>query len=158
MLLRRALLSAVPASSFLCVGRVRFSASRFTALLKRGGLAHGQGQRTHLQPELPRGGTSSLLPSLFSGGPGCYDFCPTGAWEGHWLSPDGEDVDVGVIPPGVTYTSQSHRARCWDRRNKQICTILESNACFLSGLCYSTPILLGDYGLYRGIGTKTYID
>ena len=96
----------------------------------------------------------------FQGDPGVMTFCSTGAWEGHWLSPDSEDVDVGCHPLlGSHIWSQSHRAHCWDRRKQTYAPSWSLERMFPFWSLLSLVLHPSrDYGLYRGIGTKTYID
>lgn len=100
-----------------------------------------------------------MLPSLFSGGPGCYDFLSHRGL-GRTLAPvqTVKMWTLGVILLGSHIRSQSHRARCWDRRKQTRYAPSWSRACFLSGLCYLCYASRDSAGFIEGIGTKTYID
>ena len=119
--------------------------------------------RTHIQPGFYRGGTSSLLPSLFVGGPRCY-VClllgPVAQEPGRdiWLRPQ-KSFRCGLLmssPHGVTYMVTEPDGGL--KRKKKMC-ILQSWiwVSFLASL----PIVLctsQEYSLHDGTGTKTCIN
>lgn len=113
--------------------------------------------RTHFSQNFPEVEPAPCYLPCFQGGPGVITFCPIGAWEGHWLSPDCEDVDFGCHPlMGSHIQSQSPLLGLKEtKRHASWSLELMFPYCSLLSVVLHTS---RGYRLHRGIGTKTYIN